>query len=139
MYEAEQLCDRVFMIHHGVKVLDATLGEIRNRFDPRTIIVEPASNGNGTAAAELRLETIAGIDSIHPTREGFELHLEHNADPRTVMASIVREAPVRRIELKRVTLEDVFISLVDGSGESGETAEQLRAAVGATGGEEVGK
>jgi ABC-2 type transport system ATP-binding protein len=139
MYEAEQLCDRVFMIHHGVKVLDATLGEIRNRFDPRTIIVEPASNGNGTAAAELRLETIAGIDSIHPTREGFELHLEHNADPRAVMASIVREAPVRRIELKRVTLEDVFISLVDGSGESGETAEQLRAAVGATGGEEVGK
>ncbi len=138
MYEAEQLCDRVFMIHQGVKVLDATLGEIRDRFDPRTIIVEPAANGDGSTA-ELRLETVRGISRIQPTRDGFELHLEDHADPREVMGAIVREAPIRRVELKRVTLEDVFISLVEGSGASHEEAETLRAAVGATGGEEAGK
>ncbi|MBY0262089.1 MAG: ATP-binding cassette domain-containing protein, partial [Phycisphaerales bacterium] len=32
MYEAEQLCDRVFMIHRGVKVLDDTIAGIRARF-----------------------------------------------------------------------------------------------------------
>jgi len=136
MYEAEQLCDRIFMIHHGLKVLDATLGEIRSRFDPRTIIVEPASSAD-TSASELRLETIPGIDNVSSSRDGFELHLDDHADPRAVMAAIVRDVPVRRVELKRVTLEDVFISLVDAS--EGENTEQLRAAVGATGGEETGK
>lgn len=128
MYEAEQLCDRIFMIHRGVKVLDATLGEIRDRFDPRTIIVEPDVNGD---AAELRLEAVPGIDQVHPIREGFELHLDGGVDPRSVMAAIVQASPVRRIELKRVTLEDVFISLVESSGASHEEAENLRAAVGA--------
>jgi ABC-2 type transport system ATP-binding protein len=133
MYEAEQLCDRVFMIHRGVKVLDATLGEIRDQFDPRTIIVEPAANGNGSTA-ELRLEAVPGISRIQPTRDGFELHLDEGADPRSVMSAIVRETPVRRVELKRVALEDVFISLVEDSGASHEEAENLRAAVGALGG-----
>lgn len=133
MYEAEQLCDRVFMIHHGVKVLDATLGEIRDRFDPRTVIVEPMSRGNGTRA-ELGLETVAGVREIRPTREGFEVHLESGADARAVMGAIVRDAPVRRVELKRVTLEDVFISLVEGTPiAAGEDAEELRAALTAPG------
>ncbi len=136
MYEAEQLCDRIFMIHRGVKVLDATLGEIRGRFDPRLIIVEPdIQNGESIGP---RLESLPGVGGVHTTREGFELHLAEGADPRAVMGAIVRDTPVRRVELKRVTLEDVFISLVDSSGGEGETAEQLRAAIGATGNQEAG-
>ena len=134
MYEAEQLCDRVFMIHRGVKVLDATLGEIRDRFDPRSIIVEPAINGGSASSAELRLETIPGVSAVHPTRDGFELFLDEGSEPASVMSAIVREVPVRRVELKRVTLEDVFISLVEGEGDGGEEArEKLRAAVSAAG------
>ena len=132
MYEAEQLCDRVFMIHRGVKVLDATLGEIRARFDPRTIIVEPAAD---EGLAEAALGAIPGIDALHHTRDGLELHLGEHTDPRGVMAEIVRATPVRRVELKRVTLEDVFISLVEERGVSHEEAEHLRAAVGALAGE----
>ena len=37
---AEQLCDRVFMINQGKKVLDGTIEAIRARFDPKTIVVE---------------------------------------------------------------------------------------------------
>jgi ABC-2 type transport system ATP-binding protein len=131
MYEAEQLCDRLFMIHHGVKVLDATLEEIRARFDPRTVIVEPLAEVDpGQAAAAL--EAVAGLDDVRRTRDGFEVHLERGADARAVMGAVVRELPVRRLELKRVTLEDVFISLVEGTPiAAGETADELRAAVSA--------
>src|SRR5206468_3164444 len=41
MAQAEALCDHIVMIHDGDKVLDATLGEIRSRFDPRSLLFEP--------------------------------------------------------------------------------------------------
>ena len=37
MVQAEKICDHVVMINDGDKVLDATLGEIRGRFDPRSL------------------------------------------------------------------------------------------------------
>lgn len=65
------------------------------------------------------------------------MHLESGADARAVMGAIVRDAPVRRVELKRVTLEDVFISLVEGTPiAAGEDAEALRAALTAPGASE---
>lgn len=137
MYEAEQLCDRLFMIHHGVKVLDATLDEIRARFDPRTVVVEPLEPSDA-GRAEAALEAVAGIDDVRRTREGYEVRIEAGADARAVMERLVREVPVRRLELKRVTLEDVFISLVEGTPiAAGESAEELRAAVAASGVEEA--
>ena len=63
MYEAEQLCDRVFMIHRGVKVLDDTLDGIRARFDPKTIVVEPANGGAGDpVSVEASLRSLAGVE-----------------------------------------------------------------------------
>lgn len=41
MFEAEQLCDRLFMINKGDKVLDLPLAEVWNRYDPRAVIIEP--------------------------------------------------------------------------------------------------
>ena len=38
LHQAERICDRIFLINHGVKLLDATLEEIRQRYDPRTVI-----------------------------------------------------------------------------------------------------
>ncbi|MBX3406654.1 MAG: ATP-binding cassette domain-containing protein [Phycisphaeraceae bacterium] len=137
MYEAEQLCDRLFMIHHGVKVLDSTLAEIQSRFDPRTVIIEPLAETDA-GRAEAALAAVAGVDSLRRTREGFEVHIEAGADARAVMGLLVREVPVRKVELKRVTLEDVFISLVEGTPiAAGESAEDLRAAVAAPGVEGV--
>src|SRR5512137_2529045 len=41
MTHAEQLCDRVVMIHRGEKVLDQTMAGIHETFDPRQIQFEP--------------------------------------------------------------------------------------------------
>ncbi|MFQ5719310.1 MAG: ABC transporter ATP-binding protein, partial [Acidobacteriota bacterium] len=41
MFQAEQLCNRVVMIDQGTKVLDASMADIRARYDPRTVLLEP--------------------------------------------------------------------------------------------------
>ncbi len=128
MYEAEQLCDRVFMVHRGVKVLDDTLQGIRNRFDPKTIIVEPLSEQTESGESALGLiRNLPGITHAERDREGIVLNLADGVPPSRLMAEIAALLPLRRIELKRVSLEDVFIDLVDSSTDDTVTREDLRA------------
>ncbi len=111
MQQAEQLCDHIVMIHEGKKVLDATLDEIRSRHDPRTILFTPL-NGEGDAS----LAAVAGVGSVEHTERGYEAHLGANADPVSVMRAIMEACPVTRVELRRPTLEDVFVEIVEGTG-----------------------
>jgi ABC-2 type transport system ATP-binding protein len=121
MHEAEELCDHLFMINRGIKVLDATMPEIRARFDPRTIELEPMDH-----TVEPPLHALPGIDRSTRARRGYELHLSPGADPAAVMAEAVRSLSIRRIELKRVSLEDVFIELVEAAGQTPPRREELQ-------------
>lgn len=113
LHQAEQICDRIFLIHKGVKLLDATLDEIRVHFDPRTIVTEPL---NGTAD----FSDIAGIAGVHPLKDSasIELTLADGADPQRIMQTIIETRPTRSVELRRLTLDEVFVRLVlRGEGE----------------------
>jgi ABC-2 type transport system ATP-binding protein len=107
LHQAEQICDRIFLINHGVKLLDASLEEIRRAFDPRTIVAEPA---NGA----LQVAGIDGVVNVQPIGHGgaVEIMIEEGADPQAIMQTVLSRQPVRRIELRRPTLEDVFVQLV---------------------------
>jgi ABC-2 type transport system ATP-binding protein len=134
LHSAEQVCDRVFMINQGRKVLDGTVDEIRAQFDPRTIVFEPFEGAVDLHA----IEAIPGIDGHRQTvGTTVEAHLSPDADHKTVMAGIAQTAPMRRIELRRATLEDVFVELVaPGDSEDILRAELSGAAsAGAEGGE----
>ncbi|HVU64201.1 MAG TPA: ATP-binding cassette domain-containing protein [Phycisphaerales bacterium] len=137
MYEAEQLCDRVVMICQGEKVLDDSMAGIRARFDPRTIIVEPlggravaatgAANGDAGEPLERSLRNLPGVSHVEPDRDGYSVGLAEGTDPSRIMADVVALTPVRRIELKRVNLEDVFMDLVRASGNREVKRDDLRA------------
>ncbi len=121
---AEQVCDRIFMINKGHKVLDGPIDGIRARFDPKTILVEPIEPAPDDEAA---LRSIRGVRSVSPPgprSAAFEAHLEDGADHAAIMQAIVARAPVRRIELRRATLEDIFVNMV-----SPEDSEDIRALV----------
>lgn len=119
MYEAEQLCDRVFMIHDGHKVLDATLDEIRAEYDPRTIVVEPLNGHDGQTDAYVHsLQALPGVSGAARQRDLITLNLAPHADLPQLMSRIPVLVPLRRLELERVSLEDVFINLVTASGGS---------------------
>src|SRR5690606_35894716 len=57
MPHAEELCERVVMIHRGRKVLDDDIPSIQRRYDTRAILLEPL-DPNADAA---QLESLSGI------------------------------------------------------------------------------
>lgn len=109
MHQAEQLCDHVVMIDRGLKVLDATMEQIRSRFDPRTIVIEPLDPGADLSV----LMGVPGVRGIEADGAIHEVLLDDGADLPGAMRGIVEMTPMRRIELRRPTLEDVFIQLVE--------------------------
>jgi len=123
MVHAEQLCDHVVMIHRGEKVLDGGIGEIRARYDPRDILFEPLD----PAADVGPLARLGGVARVRKDGSAWEVTLAAGASPASVMQQIAAAVPPARLELRRPTLEDVFIDIVRAGSEGDDAT--LREAV----------
>ncbi|MFG0328909.1 MAG: ABC transporter ATP-binding protein [Phycisphaerales bacterium] len=106
LHQAEQICDRIFMINRGRKVLDGPLEEIQARFDPRTLLVRL----NGESADLARFN---GVMRVNRVQNEHEVYLDDGADPHGVMQDILSATRARKVELRRLSLDDIFISLVE--------------------------
>ncbi len=122
LHQAEQICDHIFMINRGRKIIDSTVQGIRDKFDTRTIVFEPTDGSDGSAAMNA-----PGVDRIISGREKgtLEAHLSSGSDPQAAMRAMMASMPLRRVELRRVTLEDVFVSLVSEH----DSEDSIRAAI----------
>lgn len=108
MASAEQLCDNIVMIHNGQKVLDDPLDRILSRHDPRALLLEPADR----ATAEATITAIPGIESATLTDAGWEIALTDDLTTSEAIARITSRIDTARIAVKRPTLEDIFIEIV---------------------------
>lgn len=106
LHQAEQICERIFMIDRGRKVLDGTLAEIREKFDPRTLLVKPVDDN-------LDLYSFDGVSNINKVNDDYEVYLDKDADPMTVMKNMMASADMKKMELRQPSLDDIFITLVD--------------------------
>ncbi|MFM9957721.1 MAG: ABC transporter ATP-binding protein [Phycisphaerales bacterium] len=112
MFEAEQLCDHLFMINKGDKVLDLPIEEVWRQHDPRAIVIESL---DGAPLDATQIDGLAGVRSTHMLPRGVEVRLEDHGDPSRVMGELSSRFRLRRVELKRPSLDDIFISLVGES------------------------
>jgi len=130
MSQAEQICDHVVMIHKGAKQLDDTVRNIRARFDPRTILFEPLD----PAASLAPIEALPAVRAVTQVAGVSEVSVRDGVDPASAMQAVAAAVPPARLELRRPTLEDVFVQIVtDQEGEASGLRAVLRAdaAVGA--------
>ncbi len=125
MFQAEQLCDHIVMIHDGLKVLDDSLPAIRARHDPRIVQLEPLDAEADVAV----LRQIAGVEDVRRADGHYAVLLAEGSDPPTAVREIVAAVPPIRVELQRPTLEDVFIGIVRES----RSSHELRASLGGEG------
>jgi ABC-2 type transport system ATP-binding protein len=121
MAQAEELCDRVVMIHQGRKVLDEPMASLRRRYDPTRVLFEPLDQSAGLDA----LRSVPGVLSVQAGEGEAVLHLATGTDA----SGVIREAAARvvpaRIEIARLRLEDVFVGIVRGGANAVES-EALR-------------
>ncbi len=118
MFEAEQLCDHLFMISKGKKVLDMPVRDVWKTYDPRAVVVETERSRHdsaGVQADRLALDGVPGVLESHALARGVELKLAEGVAPAMVMAEVARRVPPLRIELKRPSLEDIFLDLAGES------------------------
>ena len=104
LHQAEVLCDRIVLIDHGQKLLDGTVAEIRDRFDPRTLDVELLESTLRPPPGVLR------VDQTGPRR--FELHLAADADRQAVARAVMEGHSIRSVALRQLSLQEVFVQLV---------------------------
>jgi ABC-type uncharacterized transport system ATPase subunit len=103
----------VVLIHRGEKLLDETLDSIRQRFDPRTVLAEPTGDRATATSAILSLPGVAEA-RWHDESQALHVRLREDGDPRAAMRAMLDAAPMRRVELRRTTLDEVFVRLVGG-------------------------
>jgi ABC-2 type transport system ATP-binding protein len=119
LHQAEQLCDRVIMMNKGRMVLDDQLDTIRERHDPRTLLVR---TGADPAEFKRHAEAIDGIRSIRPGEgpDVLEISLDEHFDlgdgiPSRLVTELNAAGPMRTIEIRTPSLDDVFVKLVGSS------------------------
>ncbi len=125
MGQAEALCDRVVMIHQGKKVLDHTIPEIRSRFDPRAVLIEPVDPSRVDGV----LGGIAGVSGVEASGRSVVVHVAPGTGATELIPRLAAAIPAQRIEVLRPSLEDVFIEIVAGKGTSQDERQRLLAAM----------
>ncbi len=133
MTVAESMCDTIFMIYKGKKVLDGTLDSIQKAYGEDTIGVELE---NGDARDEVnenleirsngryaRLSNLAGVARVADFGRRQELRLNRGADPQAVLAELMTIGRVRRFEIARPSLHDIFVRIAgaDSANQTGES------------------
>jgi ABC-2 type transport system ATP-binding protein len=104
MAVAETLCDFLFMIYKGRKVLDGTLEAIQDRYGSDTVRVRLEGNG-------VNLAGLPGVARVTEFGRLQELRLEAGADPQQVLAALMSRTAVRHFELARPSLHDIFVRI----------------------------
>jgi ABC-2 type transport system ATP-binding protein len=105
MEQAERLCDRIVLINRGRKLLDGTLAEIRARFNARMLVLE--GEGNFSALARRPEVRQARVSSGQA-----RLELRDGADVDALLHQAVNLVRLRRFELQRPSLQEIFVRLV---------------------------
>jgi len=101
---AERMCDFIFMIYRGKKVLDGTLESIQRSYGQDTIRIQ--SEGGMDA-----LKGIGGVEKINDYGKIQEIRMMQGIDPQEILASVMSRTKVSRFELATPSLNDIFIRI----------------------------
>jgi ABC-2 type transport system ATP-binding protein len=104
---AESLCDSIFMIFRGKKVLDGTLASIQASYGSDTIRVEL----EGEVPA---LDALPGIEQVKDLGKVQELRMSEGSegcDPQHVLHALAARARITSFSVVQPSLHDIFVRI----------------------------
>lgn len=104
MNVAEKMCDFIFMIFKGKKVLDGTLVSIQDSYGSDTMRIR--SEGGMTVLRDLE-----GVEKVTDFGNLQELRLSESADPQKIAGEIMNRTHVYSFEQSKPTLYDIFLRI----------------------------
>jgi ABC-2 type transport system ATP-binding protein len=101
---AESLCDSIFMIFRGKKVLDGTLASIQSSYGSDTLRVE--LEGGASVLGDL-----PGIERINDLGQVQELRMAPGCDPQQVLRTLLARARITSFSVVQPSLHDIFVRI----------------------------
>jgi ABC-2 type transport system ATP-binding protein len=98
---AEKMCDRIFMIFKGRKVLDGTLDDIQSAYGADTVRLRTEGGA----------DVLRGLPGITVVTDSGPLQEVRAADPQALLAVLVARTRVQHFEIARPSLHDIFVRI----------------------------
>lgn len=106
---AERMCDRIFMIYRGRKVLDGTLEEIQSQYGDSVLRVR-LSQG-----VVPKLDHLPEVESTASVGAFTEIRMaSHGARPR-ILRELIEQGEVEHFETAKPKLHDIFVRIANPS------------------------
>jgi len=102
MSTAEKMCDRIFMIFKGKKVLDGTLHDIQEQYGADTVRIR-------TSAGMQALSGLSTVDAVNDFGQMQEVRLK--GSPQEFLTQLALRTTVYHFEITRPSLQDIFVRI----------------------------
>lgn len=111
MNVAEKMCDRIFMIYQGCKVLDGALTEIQAAYGTDFYHI----------GAEGDLGFLNRMEGVHHVRDlGRYCEVRYQGDSQELLRALMERSRVRHFEIAKPSLHDIFVRIAGPTAEEGE-------------------
>jgi ABC-2 type transport system ATP-binding protein len=102
MSTAEKMCDRIFMIFKGKKVLDGTLHDIQEQYGADTVRIRTAAG----------VEACAGMPEVESLNDyGQVQEVRLVGDAQAFLQRLIARTTVYHFEVTRPSLHDIFVRI----------------------------
>jgi ABC-2 type transport system ATP-binding protein len=102
MNMAEKMCDFIFMIHRGRKVLDGTLDGIQDQYGRDTIRLRVQGGGE-------QLQNLEGVKTMRDL--GHYQEVQYEGDSQNLLRALTARTRVELFEITRPSLHDIFVRI----------------------------
>lgn len=104
MAVAESLCDAIFMIFRGKKMLDGSLASIQASYGSDTIRIEVEGGCS-------KLDNLPGIERIKDMGQFQELRMTAGCDPQRVLQALMARTRISSFSVVQPSLHDIFVRI----------------------------
>ncbi len=109
--DVERVCDSVAIIDKGRLIAQGSLDELRDRYTRPIFTIELDTNAVPLAK---KLKTVPWVTSVNSDKNILTVDVSDVKTAQIELAGIISSTglPLRRLELKETTLEDIFVDLI---------------------------
>lgn len=105
MNEAERLCDHIFLIDKGTKLIDGSLEEIKKKYSKNFVSVEFRNK-------KIQLEDIDIIQNVYYEGNKAEIELRKNTNYNDLLEVLIYKGDITKYEISESSLESIFVEVV---------------------------
>lgn len=106
----EALCNRIFLINKGKKVVYGGLEEIKEQFSNFKCTIVGKNNVQD-------LKTMPGVERVVEDGERNTLYISKGTDPNSFLRAVPESLNIKELHMDRISLHDIFVHIAKGGAE----------------------